>query len=237
MIIPKKPITKKPVQAPQKVGGSVANIGITSDPYKGYEEEEAQRKVGFEADVKRREGDIASAFANMRTAKLAAGDVTKTQGMEQLARQGAAIGGFGGAATKMQQQGLTDINRNVAADTATLSAQESEARQNLGQEAQASRNQAAQFAQSTKTQAQQFGKTVEFQKGSFLDQLSFNYAELDETKKNDITNRLTALKTAGLDQPEALFRAWKSGIPISAEQTKSARTWYRENPKAWGGKF
>jgi hypothetical protein len=162
-------------QSVPQAGSQTSKIKPTSDPYKN-----------FETDLAKRESDITNAYGSMRAANLAQAASTKTQGMEMLKKKGAAIGGFGGAATKMEQLGAQEIDRGAAQDAANISAEESKSKQALGQEAQAVR-----------TQASQFGQTLEFQKNSFLDQLKYNYEELEENKKTNLVNAMIALKDGG----------------------------------------
>lgn len=143
--------------------------------------------------------DVSRTFAEARKTLGARQDVARQQIQEDLARQGASQGGFGGATLKLRQKAIADMERGVSADAASLSAQEAQAKAGLKENAANRELGFGQLAQA----GEQFGQ-----------QMKFQWAEMDENKKTNFINAIALLKDSGfLDKNmDELNRFWMGGF-------------------------
>lgn len=128
------------------------------------------------------EKNISEAYARARAGLQARQDVNAQNLSNDLDRQQAQVGGFGGAAVKMRQKAITEAAQGFQADQAGIDSSEAQAKAGLN-EARAGR--AVGFGQ-LGMQNEQFNKTMQY-----------TWAELDENKKTNLINAMTALKDAG----------------------------------------
>lgn len=137
--------------------------------------------------VKEREDLLTKQFASARRQLGAGRQEAGRQARRGFERLKARTGSVGGSLQKAQAVAEGEIGKQFEAAEAGLEAQEGQAFSQLKA-----------GEQQRLAQQQQFRETLDFQKGSFAEQMSFQWAEFDENLKTNMINTSIALKDAGL---------------------------------------
>lgn len=167
------------------------------------------------SDIERQqEEQLRKSYSQMRRQLGARQDVARNRLEEDLRRQEAATGGFGGASLKIRQKSLRDLETGIGEQEAGIGAQEAQQLAGLGSE-RASRE----FARQERIGSEQFAgeqnrlareqqqKQFEATLGEQVRQFSL---EFDENKKTNAINAAIAIRDAGLVTPARWAQLWGS---------------------------
>lgn len=139
---------------------------------------------------KEQENLLTKQFAAARSKLGGVKRETQRQAGQSLNRLQAQTGSVGGSIEKAKQKAISDIGQQFGELETGLGGQEAQAMSDLKKQEQA----LLESAEGRKMQQD----LLEFQKGSFAEQMKFQWAEFDENLKTNILNAAIALKDAGL---------------------------------------